>query len=556
MSTPPTPTDFIRRIVAEDNASGKHGGRVCTRFPPEPNGYLHIGHAKAICLNFLIAAENQGLCNLRMDDTNPETEDMEYVQAIQRDVRWLGFDWADRMYYASDYYPQLYACGEKLVEKGKAYVCDLSAEEVAAYRGTITTPGKDSPYRNRSVEENLALFRGMRDGKFPDGSKTLRAKIDMAHPNLNLRDPVLYRVRREHHYRTGDQWCIYPMYDYAHPISDALEKITHSLCTLEFEHHRPLYDWFLIELGMYRPQQIEFARLNLTYTLMSKRKLMQLVDEKHVEGWDDPRMPTLSGMRRRGYTPSAIRKFVETVGVAKFNSVHEWALLEHVLRDDLNATAARRMAVLRPLKLVITDLPDGERQVAAVNNPENPAAGTRQVPFTRVLWIERDDFREAAPKKWFRLSPGKEVRLRYACIVKCVEVVKDQGGEVAELRCTHDPATWNADPPDGRKVKGVIHWVSAAHCLDAEVRLYEHLFTHPDPEESGDFRQHLNPRSLEVVRGCKVEPALRDTRPGTPLQFERLGYFCADQDSRPGALVFNRTIPLKDTWSKIAQKEE
>jgi glutaminyl-tRNA synthetase len=490
-----------------------------------------------------------------MDDTNPETEDMEYVQAIQRDVRWLGFDWGDRMYYASDYYPELYACGEKLVEKGKAYVCDLSAEEVAAYRGTITAPGKDSPYRNRSVEENLALFRGMRDGKFPDGSKTLRAKIDMAHPNLNLRDPVLYRVRREHHYRTGDQWCIYPMYDYAHPISDALEKITHSLCTLEFEHHRPLYDWFLTELGMYRPQQIEFARLNLTYTLMSKRKLMLLVDEKHVAGWDDPRMPTLSGMRRRGYTPSGIRKFVETVGVAKFNSVHEWALLEHVLRDDLNATAARRMAVLRPLKLVITDLPDGQRQVTAVNNPEDAAAGTRQVPFSRVLWIERDDFREEAPKKWFRLSPGKEVRLRYACIVRCVEVVKDQGGAVVELRCTHDPATWNADPPDGRKVKGVIHWVSAAHGLDAEVRLYEHLFTHPDPEESGDFRQHLNPRSLEVVRGCKVEPSLRDARPGTPLQFERLGYFCADADSKPGALVFNRTIPLKDTWSKIAQKE-
>ncbi len=560
MPEPAPPRDFIRRIVAEDVASGKHEGRVVTRFPPEPNGYLHIGHAKSICLNFGIAREFDGRCNLRMDDTNPTTEDAEYVEAIQRDIRWLGFTW-DGFHHASDYFEQIHDHAVRLIQLGKAYVCSLSAERMSALRGTPTTPGTDSPDRDRSIDENLDLFARMRAGEFADGTYTLRAKIDMASPNMNLRDPVMFRIRRAHHYRTGDRWCIYPMYDYAHCVSDSIEGITHSLCTLEFEHHRPLYDWFLEQLAIYHPQQIEFARLNLDSTIMSKRKLLQLVEGGHVSGWDDPRLPTLSGMRRRGYTPEAIRAFAERIGVAKFNSTHEMALLEFVLREDLNRRARRAMAVLDPLKLVLVDWPQ-ERvdELQAIENPEDPTAGTRVVPFGRTLWIERDDFMEDPPKKFFRLAPGAEVRLRYGYIVKCETVVKNADGRVVEVHCTHDPAS-RSDPTrpsnEGRKVKGTIHWVSAAHAIDAEVRLYDTLLTVAEPDESDGktFLDYLNPNSLVTVT-AKCEPSLAAARAGTPLQFERLGYFCVDAvDSTPQRPVFNRTVTLRDTWAKLAKAE-
>ncbi|HID77690.1 MAG TPA: glutamine--tRNA ligase/YqeY domain fusion protein [Planctomycetaceae bacterium] len=550
-----TRLDFIREIINEDNRTGKHGGRVHTRFPPEPNGYLHIGHAKSICLNFGIAEEYGGLCNLRFDDTNPVKEEQEYIDAIKEDVRWLGFDWGDREYYASDYFEQLYQWAVQLVKKGKAYVCDLTPEQVREYRGTLTEPGRESPYRNRSVEENLELLEGMRAGRFPDGSRTLRAKIDMAHPNLNMRDPVMYRILHACHPRTGDRWCIYPTYDFAHGQCDSIERITHSICTLEFENHRPLYDWFLDQLGIFHPQQIEFARLNLTYTVLSKRKLLRLVEEGHVRGWDDPRMPTLRGMRRRGYTPQAIRNFCERIGVAKFNSTVDIDLLEHCLREDLNRRAPRVMAVLRPLRVVIDNYPEGGvEQMEAINNPEDPGAGTRKVPFSRVLYIERDDFREEPPKRFYRLAPGREVRLRYAYFVTCREVVKDEEtGEVVELRCTYDPATRGGAAPDGRKVKATLHWVSAAHALEAEVRLYDHLFTEPYPEDVGEggFTDCLNPRSLEVIPRCWVEPSLAPAQPLEIYQFERLGYFCVDPDSTCQKLVFNRTVTLKDRWAKI-----
>lgn len=555
----PARTNFIEDIIEEDLRSGRFDGRVHTRFPPEPNGYLHIGHAKSICLNFGLAEKYGGLCNLRFDDTNPSKEDVEYVDSIREDVRWLGFDWGDREYYASDYFEQLYEFAIDLIKKGKAYVCDLSADEVRAYRGTLTEPGRNSPYRDRSVEENLDLFARMRAGEFPDGSRTLRAKIDMASPNLNLRDPVMYRILRAHHHRTGDAWCIYPTYDWAHGQSDSIERITHSICTLEFENHRPLYDWFLNELGIYRSKQIEFARLNLTYTVMSKRKLLDLVQSGVVRGWDDPRMPTLSALRRRGYTPESIRRFCERIGVAKFNSTIDVQVLENSVREHLNETAQRVMAVLRPLKVVITNFPEGHvEQLEAVNNPEDPSAGTRQVPLTREIYIEQDDFREDPPKKFFRLSPGAEVRLRYAYFLKCNEVVKDPAtGEVIELRCTYDPKTKNNNPPDGRKVKGTLHWVSADHSVPAEVRLYDHLFRTPDPEdvpEGQDYKVNLNPDSEQVLTGCRLEPYLADAKPGDRFQFERQGYFCVDKDSRPGALVFNRTVSLRDTWSKIEKK--
>ncbi|HIQ23279.1 MAG TPA: glutamine--tRNA ligase/YqeY domain fusion protein [Planctomycetes bacterium] len=550
-----TRLDFIREIINEDNRTGKHGGRVHTRFPPEPNGYLHIGHAKSICLNFGIAEEYGGLCNLRFDDTNPVKEEQEYIDAIKEDVHWLGFDWGDREYYASDYFEQLYQWAVQLVKKGKAYVCDLTPEQVREYRGTLTEPGRESPYRNRSVEENLELLEGMRAGRFPDGSRTLRAKIDMAHPNLNMRDPVMYRILHACHPRTGDRWCIYPTYDFAHGQCDSIERITHSICTLEFENHRPLYDWFLDQLGIFHPQQIEFARLNLTYTVLSKRKLLRLVEEGHVRGWDDPRMPTLRGMRRRGYTPQAIRNFCERIGVAKFNSTVDIDLLEHCLREDLNRRAPRVMAVLRPLRVVIDNYPEGGvEQMEAINNPEDPGAGTRKVPFSRVLYIERDDFREEPPKRFYRLAPGREVRLRYAYFVTCREVVKDEEtGEVVELRCTYDPATRGGAAPDGRKVKATLHWVSAAHALEAEVRLYDHLFTEPYPEDVGEggFTDCLNPRSLEVIPRCWVEPSLAPAQPLEIYQFERLGYFCVDPDSTCQKLVFNRTVTLKDRWAKI-----
>jgi glutaminyl-tRNA synthetase len=562
MSSPVTPEapgrlDFIREIVTADNASGKHGGRVATRFPPEPNGYLHIGHAKSICLNFGIARDFGGACNLRFDDTNPVTEDVEYVESIQDDVRWVGFSWDDRLYYASDYFQQLYDCAETLIRDGKAYVDDLSADQIREYRGTLKEPGRESPHRNRSVDENLDLFRRMRAGEFPDGSRVLRAKIDMASPNLNMRDPVLYRIRRAHHHRTGDAWCIYPMYDYAHPISDALERITHSICTLEFEDHRPLYDWLVQNLPLPgNPQQIEFARLNLTYTVMSKRKLLQLVTEKHVSGWDDPRMPTISGLRRRGCTPEAIRRFCDEIGVAKRENVVDVGLLEFCVREDLNKRAPRVMGVLRPLKVVLENyLEDRIEQMDVVNNPEDPAAGTRQVPFSRVLYIEQDDFMLDPPKKYFRLAPGREVRLRNAYLITCTDVVRNAAGEAIELRCTYDPATRGGDAPDGRKVKATLHWVSAAHAIDAEVRLYDRLFTVESPGSGdSDFLAQLNPRSLEVLRGCKLEPSLASAPPGSRFQFERLGYFCVDPDSKPGAPVFNRTVTLKDTWAKIRDR--
>jgi len=559
--TPSTPTDFIRQIINEDLRTGKFGGRVHTRFPPEPNGYLHIGHAKSICLNFGIAQQYPGgLCNLRFDDTNPSKEEVEYVESIKEDIRWLGFDWEDREYYASDYFDQLYDWAVQMVRDGKAYVCDLSADETREYRGTLTEPGRNSPWRNRSVEENLDLFERMRAGEFPDGSRTLRAKIDMASPNLNMRDPVMYRILRATHHRTGDRWCIYPMYDFTHGQSDSIERITHSICTLEFENHRPLYDWYIETLGIYHPQQIEFARLNLTYTVMSKRMLLELVRAGHVAGWDDPRMPTISGLRRRGYTPEAIRNFCAKIGVAKQDSTIDIQLLEHCLREDLNRRATRVMAVLRPLRVVIENYPPGQvEEMDAVNNPEDPAAGTRKVPFSRELFIERDDFMEEPPKKYFRLSPGAEVRLRYGYFVRCTGVVKDPTtGEVTELRATYDPATRGGDnPPDGRKVKGTIHWVSAAHAVKAEVRLYDHLFTKENPGDvpkGGHFTDNLNPNSLEVLTGALVEPSLAAAKLGDLLQFERQGYFCLDPDSKPGRLVFNRTVTLKDTWAKIQKK--
>jgi glutaminyl-tRNA synthetase len=549
--------DFIREIIAADNASGRHGGRVATRFPPEPNGYLHIGHAKSICLNFGVARDFGGTCNLRFDDTNPVTEDLEYVESIQHDIRWLGFDWNDRLFYASDYFETLYQCAERLIEDGKAYVDSLDAEAIREHRGTLREPGRESPYRTRSVSENLDLFRRMRAGEFADGAHVLRAKIDMASPNINLRDPILYRIRRARHHRTGDAWCIYPMYDYAHPISDALERITHSLCTLEFEDHRPLYDWLIANLPLPgEPQQIEFARLNLTYTVVTKRKLKQLVSEKHVSGWDDPRMPTLSGLRRRGYTPEAIRRFADEVGVARRENVVDVGLLEHHIREDLNQRALRAMGVLRPLKVVLENYPEGRvEHLAVVNNPEDPTAGTRNVPFSRELYIEQDDFRETPPPKYFRLSPGREVRLRNAYLITCREAVKDASGTVVELRCTYDPATRGGDAPDGRKVKATLHWVSAAHAVDAEVRLYDRLFTSEMPGSSEtDFLTEMNPHSLEVLRGCRLEPSLGAARPGDRFQFERLGYFVMDPDSRPGAPVFNRTVTLKDSWARIQNR--
>lgn len=561
MATPetPKPLDFIRAAIAEDLKAGKNEGRVVTRFPPEPNGYLHIGHAKSICLNFGIALEHEkGRCHLRFDDTNPTKEDVEYVESIQEDVRWLGFSWGPHLYYASDYFERLYEYAVELIRKGKAYVCDLSPEEIRLYRGTLTEPGRESPYRNRSVEENLDLFERMRAGEFPDGSRTLRAKIDMASGNLNMRDPVIYRILKVPHHRTGDKWCIYPMYDFAHCLSDALEGITHSICTLEFEDHRPLYDWFLDQLDVpCHPKQIEFARLNLTYTVMSKRKLLRLVEKGFVTGWDDPRMPTLAGLRRRGYTPEAIRTFCDRIGVAKRDSVVDIALLEHCLREDLNKRAPRTMAVLRPLRVVIENYPEGRlEEMEAVNNPEDSTMGTRRVPFSRVLYIEEDDFREDPPPKYYRLAPGREVRLRYAYFIKCVGVVKDdQTGRIRELRCVYDPATRGGDAPDGRKVKATLHWVSAEHSVDAEVRLYDYLFTKPDPdrtEEGEDFLSFLNPNSLVTLTGCKVEPSLARVKPGALYQFERQGYFCADPDTeKSGRPVFNRTVSLKDTWAKI-----
>ena len=549
---------FIAEIVEADLASGKHAS-IRTRFPPEPNGYLHLGHAKSICLNFGLAREYGGLCNLRFDDTNPTTEDVEYVDSIRQDVRWLGFDWEERELYASDYFEQLYAWAEKLIVDRKSYVDDLSSEEISAYRGVWNAPGRESPFRNRSVEENLDLFRRMRAGEFPDGARVLRAKIDMASGNINFRDPVMYRILHAHHHRTGDKWCIYPMYDWAHGQSDSIEGITHSICTLEFEDHRPLYDWYIRELGIFAPRQIEFARLNVSNTVLSKRKLLRLVNEKVVAGWDDPRMPTLAGIRRRGYPPAALRDFCERIGVTKQESVVEFALLEHCVREELNRTAARRMAVLKPLKITLVDFPDGRvDELEAVNNPEDPAAGTRKVPFARELWIERDDFMEDPPKKFFRLAPGREVRLRWAYIVKCEEVVKDAAGETIELRCTHDPSSRGGAPADGRKVQGTIHWVSAAHAVDAEVRLYDHLFLQSDPEavpEGVDFLTQVNPSSLQVVSGAKLEPALAAVSPGERVQFERVGYFVADERYHaPGRPVFNRTATLRDTWAKVQKQ--
>ena len=550
------PANFIQNIINEDAKTGKHGNRVHTRFPPEPNGYLHIGHAKSICLNFGIAAENGGLCNLRFDDTNPSKEEVEYVDSIQEDVRWLGFDWGDRMYYASDYFPQLFEYALQLIRMGKAYVCDLTAQQIREHRGTLTEPGKNSPFRDRSVEENLDLFNRMKAGEFTDGSKTLRAKIDMSSPNINMRDPVLYRILRATHHRTGDAWCIYPMYDYAHPLSDAIEKITHSICTLEFEDHRPLYDWCVETLDIYRPQQIEFARLNLTRAVMSKRKLRELVEQKQVSGWDDPRMPTISGLRRRGFTPEAIRDFCERIGVAKSNSTVDYELLEHCVREDLNLRAARAMAVLRPLKIVIDNYPAGQvEELEAENNPENPEMGSRKLPFSRELYIEQDDFMENPPGKFFRLAPGREVRLKHAYIIKCEQVVKDeQSGQIVELRCSYDPETKSGGAASGRKVKGTLHWVSAAHAKPVEVRLYDHLLMEEEidgAEETAGSR--MNPESLTVLKQAMVEPSLAEAVMGSRFQFLRHGYFCLDTDASPGAPVFNRIVSLRDSWAK-AQK--
>jgi glutaminyl-tRNA synthetase len=554
----PVPSNFVRDIILEDLKTNKYEGRVHTRFPPEPNGYLHVGHAKSIHLNFGLAAEFRGKCNLRFDDTNPAKEETEYVDSIIEDVRWLGGDWEDRMFYASDYFSQLYEWAIQLIQSGDAFVCDLSADEIRQTRGTLTEPGQESPYRNRSVRENLDLFERMHDGEFPDGARTLRAKIDMASANLNLRDPIMYRILHAEHHRTGTKWCIYPMYDFAHGESDSIEGITHSICTLEFEDHRPLYDWYLQRLKIYRPQQIEFDRLNLTYTILSKRKLLTLVQKGYVSGWNDPRMPTISGMRRRGYTPEALRNFCGRIGVSKTNGSTELSLLEYFVREDLNKRALRVMAVLNPLRMVIENYPEDQvEEMEAVNNPEDASAGTRLVPFSRVLYIERDDFREDPPKQFFRLSPGREVRLRYGYLVTCTGVVKDETGEVIEIRCTYDPETRGGNTPDGRKVKSTIHWVSAAHALDGEVRLYETLFTCEDPSvvpEGGDFTDNLNPNSLEVIRNCKLEPSLLDAAPGNGYQFERLGYFCVDSDSTSQMLVFNRTVALRDTWAKIEKK--
>ena len=553
------PSNFIRDIILDDLKINKYGGRVQTRFPPEPNGYLHIGHAKAICLDFGLAAEFGGHTNLRFDDTNPEKEEIEYVDSIMQDVKWLGFEW-DGLFYASDYFDQLYAWAVQLIKAGKAYVDDLSADEIRKYRGTLTEPGTESPFRNRSIEENLALFERMRAGEFPDGSRTLRAKIDMASPNFNLRDPVMYRILHADHHRTGSKWCIYPMYDFAHGQSDSLERVTHSMCTLEFEDHRPLYNWFIKELGIFPSQQVEFDRLNLTYTLLSKRKLLQLVREGRVSGWDDPRMPTLSGIRRRGYTPEAIRNFCGAIGVSKTTGSIELAMLEHFVREDLNKRAPRAMAILRPLKVVLDNYPENQtEEMDAVNNPEDPSAGTRKVPFSRVLYIEQDDFREDPPKQYYRLSPGREVRLRYGYFITCRSVVKNDKGEVVEVHCTYDPATRGGNsPPDGRKVKSTIHWVSAAHAVNAEVRIYENLFSKEDPnqtEPGQDFTANLNPNSLEVLTDAKLEPSLANAPAGSRYQFERLGYFCVDPDSPPGRPVFNRTVALKDTWARIEKKQ-
>jgi glutaminyl-tRNA synthetase len=548
--------DFIRQIIDQDLASGKNGGKVVTRFPPEPNGYLHIGHAKSICLNFGVAREYNGICHLRLDDTNPCKEEEEYVEAIKQSVRWLGFDWKDKLFFASDYYEQMYDAAVVLIKQGKAYVCDLNADEIRKTRGTLTEPGKESPYRNRSVKENLDLFERMRKGEFPDGSRVLRAKIDMACPNINMRDPAIYRIRHAHHHRTGDQWCIYPMYDFAHCLSDSIEGITHSLCTLEFENHRPLYDWFLDQLAVScHPQQIEFARLNLNYTVMSKRLLLELVSGGYVAGWDDPRLPTIAGLRRRGYPPEAIRTFCERIGLAKVEGTVEMALLEHCVREDLNRRAQRVMAVLRPLKVVIENYPqDQVEELDAVNNPEDPSAGSRKVPFSRVLYLEQEDFQENPPKDFFRLAPGREVRLRYAYLITCIGVIKDQNGIVTELRCTYDPATRGGNTPDGRKVKATLHWVSAPHSIRAEVRLYDYLFSVPDPmtaKEGADFKTLMNPKSLETLSSCQCEPLLAHPRSGTFFQFERLGYFCVDPDATTENPVFNRTVTLKDTWLKI-----
>ncbi len=552
--TKPT-AHFIRTIIEEDVQNNKNDGRVHTRFPPEPNGYLHIGHAKSICLNFGLAQDFNGKCNLRFDDTNPTKEEQEYVDSIIEDVHWLGYDWEDRLFYASDHFDTLYEWAVELIKKGLAYVDDQSAEEIRATRGTLKEPGSNSPYRERSVEENLDLFERMRAGEFKDGEKVLRAKIDMASPNLNMRDPVMYRILHERHHRTGDKWCIYPMYDWAHGQCDSIEGITHSICTLEFEAHRPLYDWFLDQLGVHHPQQIEFARLELTYTILSKRKLLQLVNEGHVSGWDDPRMPTLSGMRRRGYTPAAIRNFCDRIGVAKSNSVVDVAMLEHAVREDLNKTAQRVMAVLDPLRVVIENYPEGQtEEVEATNNPEDESMGKRKLPFSRVVYVERSDFREEAPKKWFRLAPGKEVRLKYAYYITCREVVRDASGEVVELRCTYDPESRGGWTTDGRKVRGTLHWVSAEHAIEAEVRLYDRLFTVPEPDADKDkpFTDYLNPHSLDILNSCKLEPSLARAKPGERYQFERQGYFCVDsKDSRAGKPVFNRTVPLRDSWAKI-----
>ena len=557
VSAEPAPvTNFIRNIIDEDLAVGKNDGRIMTRFPPEPNGYLHIGHAKSICLNFGLASDYKGLCNLRFDDTNPTKEEVEYVESIKEDVKWLGFDWGNRLYYASDYFDRLYDYAVQLIKKGKAYACSLSAEEIKKHRGTLTEPGMDSPYRNRGIEENLDIFDRMHKGEFKDGTHVLRAKIDMSSPNLNMRDPVIYRILHSDHHRTGGKWCIYPMYDFAHGLSDSIEGVTHSICTLEFEDHRPLYDWLLNELGIFHPQQIEFARLNLTYTIMSKRKLLELVGNGLVSGWDDPRMPTISGLRRRGYTPEAIRTFCERIGVAKSNSIVDMALLEYCIREDLNRRAPRVMGVLHPLKVVIDNYPEGMvEEFDAVNNPEDPSTGTRKVPFSRVLYIEQDDFREDPPKKYFRLSPGREVRLKSAYYITCVDVVKDEKtGEVTELHCTYDPNTKGGFSTDGRMVKGTLHWVSAAHSVEAEVRLYDRLFTKANPadEKDGrDFKECINPASLETLRSCRLEPSVAGALPGSIYQFERTGYFCVDRESSAGAIVFNRTVTLRDSWAKI-----
>ena len=554
----PAPSNFIRDIIVEDLKAGKHNGRVQTRFPPEPNGHLHIGHAKAICIDFGLADEFGGHTNLRFDDTNPEKEETEYVESIKADVNWLGFQW-DGLFYASDYFDQLYEWAVKLIKDGKAYVDDLTADEIRQHRGTLTEPGKNSPYRSRAVEENLNLFERMRAGEFADGSRTLRAKVDMASPNLNMRDPVMYRILHAEHHRTGNKWCIYPMYDFAHGQSDSIERVTHSLCTLEFQDHRPLYNWFIEQLGIFPSRQIEFDRLNLTYTLLSKRKLLQLVQEGRVNGWDDPRMPTLGGIRRRGYTPEAVRNFCGAIGVSKTNGSIELAMLEHFVREDLNKRAPRVMAVLRPLKVVINNYSENQvEEMDAVNNPEEASAGSRKVPFARALYIEQDDFREEPPKGYFRLSPGREVRLRYGYLVTCTGVVKNENGEVVEVHCTYDPATRGGNTPDGRKVKSTIHWVSAANALDAEVRIYENLFTKENPNEvegGQDFTANLNPKSLEVISNAKVEPSLAGAAAGSRYQFERLGYFCVDPDSKPDRLIFNRTVALKDTWAKVEKKQ-